>query len=255
MGAVTLFGSYVSFQFLATQYLQSLGPVRAVHRARVPAGVRGGGALSTRMARCSAGSAPAPLSAVAFSCLVSPTRCSCGLRPPGLPDGDAADNPAARARRSARPLLAQRGRDRGGPRCGAGLAASLFQTSFQVGGAMVLAVVTAVVDAGGAGRISSPEAALAAYRPALVLITGVAAIGTLVALSGLRNPRALPDRAGGRAPARRGPGCSRAKPSPGIASAAAQGARGSRRVPPEFAEGTVPAASTPGPPRPSGGRR
>ena len=33
-----------------------------------------------------------------------------------------------------------------------GLAASLFQTSFQVGGALVLAVVTAVIDAGGGKR-------------------------------------------------------------------------------------------------------
>ena len=38
-----------------------------------------------------------------------------------------------------------------------GLAASLFQTSFQVGGAIVLAVVTAVVDAGGAGRRDRPR--------------------------------------------------------------------------------------------------
>jgi MFS family permease len=67
-----------------------------------------------------------------------------------------------------------------------GLAASLFQTSFQVGGALVLAVVTAVVDAGGGGRLSTPAVTLAAYRPALFLITGVAAAGALVALSGLR---------------------------------------------------------------------
>jgi hypothetical protein len=39
-----------------------------------------------------------------------------------------------------------------------GLAASLFQTSFQVGGAVVLAVVTAVVEAGGAKTITSPAA-------------------------------------------------------------------------------------------------
>jgi hypothetical protein len=68
-----------------------------------------------------------------------------------------------------------------------GLAASLFQTSFQVGGAVVLAIVTAVVDAGGAGQLVSPSATLAAYRPALGLITGIAAIGMLVALSGLRS--------------------------------------------------------------------
>jgi hypothetical protein len=77
----------------------------------------------------------------------------------------------------------------GVPNSEQGLAASLFQTSFQVGGAVVLAIVTAVIDAGGAGRLSSPSAALAAYRPALGLITGVAAIGMLVALGGLRGRR------------------------------------------------------------------
>ena len=51
---------------------------------------------------------------------------------------------------------------------------------------MVLAIVTAVVDASGAGGLVSPAATLAAYRPALILITAVAAVGALVALSGLR---------------------------------------------------------------------
>ena len=50
-----------------------------------------------------------------------------------------------------------------------GLAASLFQTSFQVGGAVVLAVVTAVIDAAGANTLTSPAATLSAYRPALYL--------------------------------------------------------------------------------------
>src|SRR6185437_13835432 len=51
------------------------------------------------------------------------------------------------------------------------------------------AVVTAVIDASGASRVLSPAATLAAYRPALILITAVAAAGTLVALSGLRGSR------------------------------------------------------------------
>jgi sugar phosphate permease len=73
-----------------------------------------------------------------------------------------------------------------------GLAASLFQTSFQVGGAIVLAVVTAVVDAGGANKVISTQATLAAYRPALAVITGVSVIGALAALSGLRWTRREP---------------------------------------------------------------
>ncbi len=70
-----------------------------------------------------------------------------------------------------------------------GLAASLFQTSFQVGGAIVLAAVTAVVEAGGASRITSPQATLGAYRPALALITAVSAVGAVAALTGLRSAR------------------------------------------------------------------
>jgi hypothetical protein len=70
-----------------------------------------------------------------------------------------------------------------------GLAASLFQTSFQVGGAVVLAVVTAVVEAGGASRVVSAQATLGAYRPALAVITGVSVLGALVAISGLRPGR------------------------------------------------------------------
>jgi hypothetical protein len=68
-------------------------------------------------------------------------------------------------------------------------AASLFQTSFQVGGAIVLAIVTAVVDAGGAGRTTSAQDTLGALRPALALITGVSALGAVAALTGLRTTR------------------------------------------------------------------
>jgi hypothetical protein len=46
-----------------------------------------------------------------------------------------------------------------------------------------------VIDASGASRVLTPAATLAAYRPALILITAVAAAGTLVALSGLRRRR------------------------------------------------------------------
>jgi sugar phosphate permease len=69
-----------------------------------------------------------------------------------------------------------------------GLASGILQTSFQVGGALVLAAVTAVVDAGGGNHVA-PGQSLAAYRPALAVITGVAVAGLLVALSGLRPAR------------------------------------------------------------------
>jgi hypothetical protein len=65
----------------------------------------------------------------------------------------------------------------GVPNAEQGLAASLFQTSFQVGGAVVLAIVTAVVDAGGAGHLVSASA---------TLVTGAPAAGELVACPALQ---------------------------------------------------------------------
>ena len=74
-----------------------------------------------------------------------------------------------------------------------GLASGILQTSFQVGGAIVLAVITAVIDARGADHAISAHA-LAAYRPALAVITGIAVLGLGVVLTGLRpsRPRAAP---------------------------------------------------------------
>ena len=192
-GAVTLFGSYISFQFVVTQYLQTMSGWSALTTALafLPAGVVVV-LLSTRMASLLGRFGPAPLTAVAFSCLIIAYAVflRAGVRPdyPGvmLPAtlliglafglGFSSLSVAATA---------------GVPDAEQGLAASLFQTSFQVGGAVVLAVVTAVIDASGASRVLSPAATLAAYRPALILITAVAAAGTLVALSGLRGSRGL----------------------------------------------------------------
>lgn len=65
-----------------------------------------------------------------------------------------------------------------------GLAGGLLNTSLQVGGAMGLAVVTAVLTANG-GREASPAALLTGLTPALSVVTGIAVLGLLVALSGL----------------------------------------------------------------------
>jgi MFS family permease len=62
-----------------------------------------------------------------------------------------------------------------------GLASGLVQTSFQVGGAIVLAVVTAIVSSGGGG---SPSHVVDTYRVALEVVTGVSGVGLLVALAG-----------------------------------------------------------------------
>src|SRR5690242_13042099 len=191
IGAVTLFGSYVSFQFLVTQYLQTLAGWSAIGTALafLPAGVMVV-VLSTRMAGLLGRFGPAPLTAVAFSCLL--LAYVVFLRAGLNPDYPAVMLPAILLIGLAFGLGFSSltvAATAGVPDAEQGLAASLFQTSFQVGGAVVLAVVTAVVDASGAGHLVSPAATLTAYRPALILITAVAAVGALIALSGLRRQR------------------------------------------------------------------
>jgi hypothetical protein len=123
VGAITLFGSYVSFQFLLTQYLQSLShwPAMGTALAFLPAGLI--------MAVLSLRTAGLLGRAFGFGFSALTVSATSGVR----------DHQQ-------------------------GLAASLFQTSFQVGGAMVLAVVTAVVEAGGANTLTSPAAVLSRGR-------------------------------------------------------------------------------------------
>ena len=192
IGAVTLFGSYVSFQFLATQYLQSLAGWSPIGTALgfLPAGVMvavmsvAAGGLLGRLGT-------ARLTLAAFAALVA--AYAVFLRAGVTPDYPGVVLPTMLLVGLAFGLgfsaLSVAATD-GMPNDEQGLAASLFQTSFQVGGALVLAVVTAVVDAAGGSRLAGPAATLAAYRPALFLITGVAAAGALVAASGLRRPAA-----------------------------------------------------------------
>jgi MFS family permease len=188
IGAVTLFGSYVSFQFLATQYLQSLAGWSPISTALafLPAGVMVA-VLSVNMGGLLGRFGTGRLAAAAFACLVA--AYAVFLRAGVTPDYPAVMLPTMLLVGLAFGLgfsaLSVAATD-GMPNEEQGLAASLFQTSFQVGGALVLAVVTAVVEAGGGARLSTPTATLAAYRPALFLITGVAVVGALVALAGLR---------------------------------------------------------------------
>src|SRR3984957_16774617 len=182
IGAMTLFGSYVSFQFLVTQYLQSLA---------------GWSALSTALAFLPAGVVVAILSTRMTAIIGRFAGYVVFLRVGVSPDSPSVILPAVMLIGvafglgfSALSLAATAGI----PDDEQGLAASLFQTSFQVGGGIVLAVVTAVVEAGGASQITTAQATLGAYRPALAVITAISALGALTALSGL-----LPSRR--RAPA------------------------------------------------------
>jgi MFS family permease len=206
IGAVTLFGTYISFQFLVTQYLQTLAGWSAVSTALafLPAGVMVV-LLSTRMGPLLGRFGPGPLTALAFTCLL--IAYVVFLRAGVRPDYPAVMLPATLLIGLAFGLGFSSltvAATAGIPDAEQGLAASLFQTSFQVGGAMVLAIVTAVVDASGAARLVSPAATLTAYRPALILITAVAAVGALVALSGLRRQRDLSAEPGGEPAVRSG---------------------------------------------------
>ncbi|MFC0625964.1 MFS transporter [Kribbella deserti] len=70
-----------------------------------------------------------------------------------------------------------------------GLASGLFNTSNQLGGAVVLAVATAVITAQSRG-VTVPADMLAAYKPALVVITGISVLGLLVGITGYLKRRA-----------------------------------------------------------------
>lgn len=65
-----------------------------------------------------------------------------------------------------------------------GLAGGLLNTSIQVGGAIGLAVVTAVLT-GNSGGATGPAALLNGLAPALTVVTGIAVVSVLVALSGV----------------------------------------------------------------------
>ncbi len=73
-----------------------------------------------------------------------------------------------------------------------GLAGGLVNTSFQFGGALVLAVVTAV-HAANRGAGGSPQALLDGFHPALVVSVAAAALGLTATLVRRREPAAAPD--------------------------------------------------------------
>jgi EmrB/QacA subfamily drug resistance transporter len=75
-----------------------------------------------------------------------------------------------------------------------GLASGLLNTAGQVGGALVLAVVTAVIDSKSAG-ITSPAGMMPAFRPGLYVVAGMAVLGLLVSLPGLRRTGAVAEEA------------------------------------------------------------
>ena len=187
LGAMVLFGSYVGFQFITTLYMQSLlgwSPLRMA-LALLPAGLmvafgapRAGGLVSRFGAGrlVSAGLASLLVGYLLFLRIdvradyltnILPSVLLLGL-------GFALAFPSLNIMATAGVSDEEQG-----------LASGLVQTSFQVGGAVVLAAVTAVIQAG-SGADTTASGVLASYRPALALVTGVAALGLVLSLAGVR---------------------------------------------------------------------
>jgi uncharacterized membrane protein len=68
----------------------------------------------------------------------------------------------------------------------------MYQSSVQIGGAVMLAAVAALLGADKAPAGASADTALSGYRPALLLVTVVGAVGFLVALAGVLPPFGRP---------------------------------------------------------------
>jgi predicted MFS family arabinose efflux permease len=187
--AMTLFGAYLGFQFIGTLYMQSLlgwSPITTA-LAFLPAGVIV--ALgSTRVAQLVNRFGTQRLIAVAFglfaigfalflridqtpvyAAVILPTMVLIGV-------AFALGFPSLNIQATAGVADHEQG-----------LAGGLLNTSFQLGGAIGLAVVTAVVT-GTTGKATDPSAVLAGFRPGVAVSTGIAALGFVVALSGVLAP-------------------------------------------------------------------
>jgi EmrB/QacA subfamily drug resistance transporter len=178
LGMAAMFGAYVGFQFIGTLYLQTMhgwSPLETA-LAFLPGGVlvalgsprigpivdRFGTArvIAVGMLAFVVGYALFLRidSSPSFVALMLPTMLLIGF-------GFALSYPSSNIQATA-----------GVPDNEQGLASGLVNTSFQLGGAVGLAIVTAVV---------SGETSLDAFRPAIAVVTGLSALGLLVALVGL----------------------------------------------------------------------
>ncbi|GAA3548439.1 MFS transporter [Streptomyces osmaniensis] len=191
LGALTFVGSYIGFQFLVTLYMQQLLGWSALHTALafLPAGALV--ALSaTKVGAVIDRFGTARLIAVGFALMVAGYLLF--LRIDLDPLYAAVILPTMLLVGSAFALTfpslnvqATNGVDEHEQ----GMVSGLLNTSVQVGGALFLAVVTAVLTANAPKEPASPQAVLDSYLPALVVITGIAVVGLLIALTGLRTRR------------------------------------------------------------------
>ncbi|MFE0172815.1 MFS transporter [Streptomyces sp. NPDC059002] len=191
LGAMTFMGGYVSFQFLATQYFQSLLGWSALETALafLPAGLLV--ALSSTKVGSVIDRFGTPRVIVvgfvllvacyllflrisltpAYASVVLPSMIllgfACALVFPSL--NIQATNGVHDDEQ--------------------GMVSGLLNTSIQLGGAIFLAIVTAVITASSHDGDTSPQAVLDSYRPGLIVVTVIAVAGLLISLTGLRTRR------------------------------------------------------------------
>jgi EmrB/QacA subfamily drug resistance transporter len=188
LGMMTMFGAYVGFQFVMTLYLQTLNGWSAIETALafLPAGLLVA-LLSTRIGPIVDRLGTSRL--VAIGALSFAT----GYTTIALRGIDIAPSYVLELLPTmlllgfgfalSFPTLNIAGTSGVGDH-EQGLASGLVQTSFQVGGAIGLAVVSAIITSQ-AGGSTDTGVILDAYRTALVIVTGVAVAGLAIALSGL----------------------------------------------------------------------
>jgi len=190
LGMMTLFGAYVGFQFVMTLYLQAMNGWSPVETALafLPAGMLVAvgstriGPLVDRFGTARVIAAGAFSSVLGYALV---------LRVDAAPDYIAVLLPTM--------LLIGIGFMLGFPTMNIqatngvgdheqGVASGLVQSSFQIGGAIGLAIVTAVVSSHAAGS-TDPDTLLEAYRIAIGVNLAIAVAGLVVALSGLVRAR------------------------------------------------------------------
>ncbi|MDX6538970.1 MAG: hypothetical protein QOI71_580 [Gaiellales bacterium] len=191
LGAMTLFGSWVGFQFIATLYLQQLRDWSALETglAIFPGGLIVA-VISTRMVPLVMRFGVARLIVTGFVSLIAAytlflpiglhSSYAFGMAPTMILAGlgfALAFGPLTIAASSGVEAHEQ------------GLAGGLLNTSFQFGGALMLAVTTAVINANtGAG--GTPQAVLDGFHPGLFVPLGASVLGIVAVGSGLLARRA-----------------------------------------------------------------
>jgi MFS family permease len=187
LGALAFFGSYVGFQFLTTLYMQSLLGWSALHTALafLPAGALVA-VSSTKVGAVVDRFGTQRLIATGFALMVA--GYALFLRVNLDPVYAAVILPSMLLIGAACALVFPSlniQATNGVEDHEQGMVSGLLNTSVQVGGAIFLAVVTAVVTAA-APENAGPQAVLDSYRPGLMVVTGIAAVGLLIALTGVR---------------------------------------------------------------------